>query len=57
MIYLLSKKCQYNTNVKGCTFMFINYTKAFEVQHKELFELLGKLNLFRKDVKIIPNLY
>lgn len=41
-----------NTNAK------INYTHAFDnVWHKNLFELLGKLNLYEKDVRLIHNIY
>lgn len=35
---------------------FINYANAFDkVQHKEMFELLGNLDLFRNDIRIIQN--
>lgn len=37
---------------------FIDYAKYFDkVDHKSLFELLGKPGIFRKDFKIIQNLY
>ena len=37
---------------------FIDYTKAFEkVQHKEPFNSLQNLDLYRKDLRIIRNLY
>lgn len=48
---------QNSTNAEICL-CYINYTKVFDkVQHKDLFELLGKLDLFGKDIRIIHSIY
>ena len=37
---------------------FIDYTKAFDkVRHEQLFEELGKLDLYGKDLRLMQNLY
>ena len=37
---------------------FIDYAKAFDkVRHRELFENLDKLDLYRKDVHLLASLY
>ena len=37
---------------------FIDYTKAFDkVQHEELLEILGKLDIHGKDLRILRNLF
>ena len=37
---------------------FIDYTKAFDkVKHEDLFEELGKLDLFEKDLRLLQSLY
>lgn len=48
MIRMLSERAIQMQDVHLC---FIDYTKAFDkVKHKDLFELLGKLDIFQKGV-------
>ncbi|GFN84614.1 retrovirus-related pol polyprotein line-1 [Plakobranchus ocellatus] len=44
-------------NAKDLHLCFIDYSKAFDkVRHVELFRMLGKLNIDRKDLRVIRNL-
>lgn len=53
---VLFQKCrEYNKTVYAC---FIDFQKAFDrVQHMQLIEELGNINLDKKDITLIKNLY
>lgn len=56
MIRMISERAiQVQKDVYLC---FIHYANSFDkVRHKELMELLGNFDIFRKDARIIENLY
>jgi len=52
---ILERAVEMQKDVYMC---FIDYTKAFDkVKHEDLFEELGKLDLCKKDISLLQNLY